>query len=650
MKKGNILFALVSSLLFGTSMLQAQSGLKKANNKFQNLAYSESKEIYEKISKRGKVTQDILKNIGDSYYFNGEYKAAHIWYNKLIALDTASMDVEYLYRYGHTLKNIGELEQANIIFEKFVAENPNSIRAEHLKNTAKSISQINRNSGRYNVSPTNLNSAYTDYPNQIHEGKLLFTSARDTGSFSKKVFSWTGDSFTKLYQSNIDEQNISPEITKFSKNLDSKFNESSAVLTKDGKTIYFTRNNYNKGKRGYNDKSVTLLKIYKAELKNGKWTNVVELPFNSDEFSTAHPVLNPNEDTLYFVSDRPGGYGSSDIWRVSITEDGFGTPENLGATINTEGRETFPFINTNNELYFSSDGRVGLGGLDIYAVKIKPNGSFSRVLNIGTPINSAYDDFAYIVDYETKKGYFASNRLESNGKDDIYSFTEEDLLEFEGIQKLNVSLVDSKSNNVINNASLQLIAMDNNPIDFSIVQEGDRYVINSELEIGDHYNLVVNHPDYETMNKNITINSDSEQSVITFLLDPKSNSLLFEKDQDLMKLLNLRPILFDFDKSKIRPDAAIELAKIVAFLNEYPDVNIDVRSFTDSRGPAAYNIKLSERRAKATAQWIISKGINAERISYKGYGETQLLNDCKSGKPCSEKKHAENRRSEFIVQ
>lgn len=652
MKKGITLLALISSLFLGSGVIQAQSGLKTANKQYENLAYSEAIKTYEKVSKRGYIDTELLQNIGNSYYFNGEYKAAYVWYNKLLTnFDSSTLSPEYLYRYAQTLKNIGENEEANKYFEKFASENPASLRAEFIKSESNSKTAIEKNSGRYAIQRLNINSPYTDYPNSMHDGKLLFTSARDTGNFTKRVFTWTGDAFTKLYESEIHEDGSLGKPSKFSSKIDTKYNESSSVITKDGNTMYFTRNNYNVGKRGKNSEGITLLKIYRAELKNGKWTNVFELPFNSDQFSTAHPVLNPTEDMLYFVSDRPGGFGSSDIWRVKISGTGFGKPENLGSEINTDGRETFPFINSNNELYFSSDARVGLGGLDVYATKIKADGSFTQVLNVGTPINSAFDDFAYIIDYKTKQGYFASNRKGGPGKDDIFSLLETKPLEFECIQMLKVKVIDFETKNIITSPKLSLYDLSNEFVANSVLSDNAYQVFNTKYECGETYKVKFEMPNYITSSE--YVNLGTESGVTKLVIQAKAVPVVkepeYKKEDDLFKKLKLLPIHFDFDKSNIRPDAATELAKIVEVMKKYPQMKIDVRSFTDSRGSATYNMKLSQQRAKSTAEWIISQGISSDRVTYKGFGDTQLLNQCRKGVKCSEEEHAINRRSEFIV-
>jgi outer membrane protein OmpA-like peptidoglycan-associated protein/tetratricopeptide (TPR) repeat protein len=648
MKKGISILALVSSLFLGTTLVQAQAGLKTGNKQYENLAYAEAIKTYEHIAKKGYIDPELLKQTGNSYYFNGEYMAANVWYSKLFTdFESNSLDPEYFYRYAQTLKSIGDNQQAQLYFEKFAKMNPNSSRSALIKSGKKAMLEIEKNSGRYSINHLVNNSPYTDYPNSMHNGKLLFTSARDTGNFVKREFTWTGDSFTKLYDSKINEDGSIDKPSRLSSHVDTKFNESGSVITKDGKTMYFTRNNYNYGSRGFNQDNTTLLKIYKAELVNGKWTNIKALPFTSDQFNTAHPALNADESYLYFSSDRPGGYGSSDIWKVRIGPNGYSSPINLGPEVNTDGRETFPYINSDDELYFSSDGRPGLGGLDVYALKIKSDGTLTAVQNLGAPLNSEADDFAYIIDSTSKLGYFSSNRSGGFGKDDIYQFKELRALELECIQDLRIKIVDAKTGELLDNAELELKTSENAPKAFVNKSVKGYYDFVTNYECGESYIVKVKYPDYNSKEESITLPTESGLTERTIALERKVVPI--EKGVDLFKVLELKPIHFDFDKSNIRPDAALELEKIVKVMKQYPNMEIDVRSFTDSRGNDAYNMKLSERRAKSTAEWIISQGISSSRVSYKGYGETHLLNNCSNGVKCTDAEHEVNRRSEFIV-
>jgi len=650
MKKRFTFLAIMSVLFLGNNTVLAQAGIKRANKNYDKYAYFDAINIYEKIANRGFVDPDLLKNIGDSYYFNANYENANKWYSQLYTeYDTLDFEAEYDFRFAQTLLNVGDNEKANIYFKKFAEKNKNSSRAKIINSRIQNKLDIKNNSGRYDINNLDINSVYSDYGASFHKDKVLFTTSRDTGNFTKRVFTWTGDAFSNIYEADLlADGNLSiPKL--FSKTITSKFNESSPIITKDGKTMYFTRNNYNNGKRGFDEGKVTLLKIYRAELVDGNWINITELPFNSNNFNTAHPVLNEDENIMYFASDRPGGYGSSDIWQVSLKNKDFGDPFNLGPEINTDGRETFPYITSNNELYFSSDARLGLGGLDVFVSKLKPNGTFTRVQNVGTPVNSNSDDFAYIIDKSTKRGFFSSNRVDGKGKDDIYSFIENRELVLECLRGLKVKVVDAVTKSVITTANVHLYETNYTPKSMAdALKNSGFYIFDSNLECDSDYRLRVGAPTYIVKEQLITINSNPGIQEIVIELEPQKVEI--KPKDDLFKVFNLKPIYFDLDKDNIRPDAAIELAKIVEIMKEYPEMKVDIRSHTDSRASDSYNLKLSQRRAKSTANWIASQGIESYRLTYQGYGESQLINKCSNGVKCTDEEHEQNRRSEFIVE
>ena len=650
MNKKISLAVLVCTLFLGSTEVHAQAGLKKSDRQYNQWAYIESTAIYEKVLKRGYASRDLLEKLGNSYYFNGRYSEAEKNYERLFN-DYADDEIaaEYYYRYAQTLQHTGNEAASKRYYDHFVDKAGSQTQiAKIRKNETALKQQIKENSGRYReVENLPINTPYADYGSFVHHNQLYFTSARDTGSLAKKVHTWTSDAFTSIYSYPL-EADQKQKVTRLKGDVKSKLNESTAVLTKDGQTMYFTRNNILDGSRKYDADKNTNLKIYRAFLKDGKWTNVEELPINGDSFSTAHPVLSQDEKLLYFASDRSGGYGNSDLWRVSIHDNGtFGGPENLGPEINTEARETFPFINENNEVYFSSDGRVGLGGLDVYGVKTKADGSFGEIHNLGTPINSPADDFAYYIDFKTKQGFFSSNREGGRGNDDIYSFAETRALPLECIQNVLVTVIDGKTKNVITDAHLTLF-------DYLYVDQNSKsrynegaYQFNTDFECGSSYRIKATKDGYETAETDFYVPNTSGVTNITLTLHPVKTPV--KKGDDLFKVLNLNPIYFDLDKSNIRPDAAAELAKVLAVLEEYPTMRIDIRSHTDSRASHKYNDQLSDRRAKSTRNWLITQGIETERLTAKGYGERELINKCADGVKCSEEEHQANRRSEFII-
>ncbi len=409
--------------------------------------------------------------------------------------------------------------------------------------------------------------------------------------------------------------------------------------------MYFTGNNYGK-KLTRDSKGINHLKIYQSQKVDGKWTEATELAFNSDSYSTGHPALSKDGKKLYFASDMPGSIGDSDIFVVDVLEDGsFSSPKNLGPEINTEQKEMFPFINE-EKLYFSSNGHPGLGGLDIYEATFDEENGFSTVKNIGMPINSNKDDFSYIVNEETKKGFFASNREGGKGFDDIYSFKHlivEDVTT--NINAIAGIVTELLTGDVMPKALVQLL--DENNVKLKEIETGeDGSFIFEDLDTNTKYILkthketfFVSELEIATM-ENDTINVTAAMKKLKEMIDV----------EDGIRKLKTEMIHFDFDKSYIREDASKELDKLIKVMTEYPNMVIKIASHTDSRGSAVYNDYLSEKRAKSTREYIISQGIDANRIENAiGYGEQQLLNECNGRVACPEGKHYLNRRSEFII-
>ena len=460
-------------------------------------------------------------------------------------------------------------------------------------------------------------------------------------------FSWTGEGFTNLYKADIITEGSLTAADKFQSEINSKFNESTPVFTKDGKTVYFTRNNYLNGKKGEDSQNTTLLKLYSATLEGKKWTNIKELSFNSNNYSVAHPALSMDEHTLYFASDMPGTLGESDLYKIAINTDGsFGAPINLGNKINTEGRETFPMITSDGELYFASDGHPGLGGLDIFVSKINTNENHSDVINVGEPVNSSYDDFGFLINDKTRYGYFTSNREGGKGSDDIYKFKETKKLVFNCEQNLSGLVVDKQTTLPLPEAKVTLLDSAFNSIKDVISDKEGKFDFGLK-DCKDIFYIKVEKQNFATNQTKEIIIKDNEASFVEIPLDKSSK--IIEKGNDLMKLYDINIIYFDLSKYNIRPDAEVELAKILDVLEQHPRMKIDIRSHTDSRQSAEKNRILSQNRANSTMAWLVKHGINKNRLTAKGFGESQLLNKCVDGVNCTEEEHQANRRSEFIV-
>ena len=628
---------IVVVLFFLSCFISAQKETK-ANLDYNNFAYIDAIEIYEGVASKGYKSKELFEKLGNSYYFNGILEKSKYWYDQLFSL-SQDLDPEYYFRYAQSLKSVKDYKNADKIMERFY-ELTNDYRGEMYVKNKLYLTEINSNLDRFEVEDAGVNSSESDYGSYFLENKMYFVTSRKFSKMKNSTDKWTNQNYTNLMSAEFNEKANPVYIDEISDELNTKFHESTLAFSKDGKTIYFTRNNFNRGKIGFNENKVVLLKIFKATRNNNKWTNIIELPFNSNQYSCAHPTLSEDDKTLYFVSDMPGGYGSSDLYKVTINEDGtFGNPVNLGDKINTKSRETFPYFNQGN-LYFASDGHLGLGGLDIFKTKMDDNGEFTKFENLGPPINSEKDDFAFSGSPFDKIFFFSSNRDGGKGFDDIYKATELEKPEEVTIDDI---VVDILTMEPISNAKISIYDANYNLIKELVSDDKGEFIIDGLRKDRD-YIVKIEAENYFTTEKRYKGNDIKPKNNI--LLNPKF--LGVDPGDDLLKILGLN-ILFDLDQYFIRPDAEVELAKLIEVLLKYPQINIHIKSHTDSRQSRSYNLRLSNFRANATREYMIKKGISKKRLTAKGYGESELLNECSDGVPCTREQHQLNRRSEFIV-
>ncbi|GGW62090.1 WD40 repeat protein [Winogradskyella epiphytica] len=624
-------------LLLSSSLSYSQT--KLADKFFENYGYVKAIELYEKAVENGDKSAHVLTRLGDAYYNNSISDKAVYWYGEALK-EHKNIEAEYIYKYIQSLRSIGNYEEADKWFKELSdAQKGDSRLKGYNPDEVDLLEKFTSKNDGIVVTLENVpfNTENSDFGGYVSNNILYYASAK---ADDKKLYSWNKEPFLDLFQVEIIEEGPkmsfgSPtELASYKVNTD--YHEASVAITNDGKTLYFTRDNVNKRNRlNYDKEGTTHLKIYKAILIDGQWTEATELPFNDDKFSTGHPALSPDNTTLYFVSDREGGIGQTDIYSVSINEDGtYGTPENLGPEINTEGREMFPFVSKDNTLYFSSDGHLNLGLLDIFKSDILKYDVPGAVENLGTPFNSGYDDFAFYIDNVTGIGYFSSNRPGGKGGDDIYAFNMN-----ECSQKLNGTAREFKTNNILADVKVQLIDVTGKVIEEVVTLEDGSYTF--DVDCNKTYTIVGTKPDYKEDQKSIKTTDENEKAhVVDLLLTP------LIKDNQIV----INPIFFDFDKWNIRTDAQYELENIVDVMRKHPDMVIKIESHTDSRGRDKYNLKLSDRRAKSTRDYILSRGIHPSRIeSALGFGETQLLNKCSNGVKCSEEEHQLNRRSYFYI-
>ena len=627
---------------------------KIADRYFYEFSYKQSAKIYKAlVEKKGDTSLHVLSRLADSYYNNAETEPAEFWYKRLVAIyKKDTLESKYLFKYAQVLRSNGKYKKSDSIFLLLASLSNSGVnnRHEELQNEDY-LSGYSGKEVRIGVRNLAINTEYSDFGGFLLNGKAYYTSAMPKGEKNERIYKWNNQPFLNIYKATeeittFEETEIDTVLTLKNRELmpapiTSKFHESNPVFTKDGKTIYFTRNNVNGKKAERDKKNTSNLKIYKASFINGYWVNVKELPFNNDEYSVGHPALSPDEKSLYFVSNMPGGFGSTDIYRVPILgQDEYGTPVNLGENINTSDKEMFPFVGDDNTLYFSSNGHLGLGLLDIFQSTITQDSIYSPVDNLGHPFNSKRDDFSFFITENGKKGFFSSNRKDGKGDDDIYSFYmySDPPVCAEAIEGI---ITETVNKTPIKTALVKLLNEAGEVVKETVSNINGRYIFN-DLLCGTSYTVLASKLDHKSKVK--------EQ--ITIVKGKKIKADLSLRPLIIGDQIVINPIYFDLGKSIIREDAQYELETIITVMTNHPEIAIKIEAHTDSRGRKESNKRLSDKRARSTRDYILSRGISADRIiSARGYGEAQLLNDCNdaNSKKCTEEQHQQNRRSYFYI-
>ena len=625
----NILTLLIITLISFSNLVAQNNSTKKADRLFDRFEFVKAAEEYLKLANDEANDYYVISRLADSYYNIFDTKNAEKWFEKIVEEN----NIEIIYKYTQMLKANGKYKESNIWMTKFSEMKPYDSRAVAFRNTPNYIDKIVEKGKKFNIQNLSINSEYSDFGSTMFNNKLYFISSEEPG-FLEKPYSWSNEGFLNIYSSYINENGSYLERVEFD-DLNSKYHEGVITFMADGNTAYFTRESYFEKEYEKSEDSKTKysqLYIYRASKQNGKWSSIESLKINDQNYSNKNPMIGPKGEYLYFSSNMPGGYGQYDIYKAKINEDGsIGDPLNLGQKINTEGQEGFPFMSEDKIIYFSSDGHLGLGGLDVFYSK-NIDAKWSNVRNVGIPVNSGADDFAFMINGDD--GYISSNRPGGVGKDDIYAIKKImplcDIL-------FTTNIIDSKTKESISSATTSI--SDNTGIIDNTKITSEKGLAEFMLECEDEIQLMVSKTGYESKMLDLKF-SDIDPPVLDVYLNPIEEIIVEEK-------IILNPIYFDFDKSNITNKAAFELDKLVAIMEKYPDMIIKAESHTDSRGPASYNKGLSDRRAKSTAQYVISKGISEERISGVGKGEEEPKVDCSQG--CSKEEHAQNRRSEFII-
>lgn len=735
---------------------QAQSArMKAANKQFESLAYANASRTYEEFLRLDKrrdsaETQEAYTKLAYSYRALQDTKNAERVYADLLKQFPETDSKNYLY-YAQALAANGKYRDSQRMYSQYGERQKEDLRGQKFTVSYMDMSRFYQDSSSYRIDYLPINSRQADFSPMYYRNGLAFVSARDEAGPVKRIFGWNQTPFLDLYffpdttelrtnpglsvqaaslgggetTTEAPEMGSAPDksLSKtevFSRTLNTKYHEGPMTFFKDQSRIIFTRNNTSKGKNGKSTDGIRKLKLYLAENKNGAWQNGEELPFCSNDYSVGHPALSSDDTRLFFVSDMPGGFGGTDIYVVEYKDGQWSSPVNMGREINTEGNEMFPFVDEKANLYFSSDGHEGLGGLDLFYAELRDGVAFKGVQNLGYPINSEKDDFGLITTQNRSTGYFSSNRKRGISDDNLYRFRRT-------CKQLNIFVYDAKTTEPIPVADVRVIKAGvnqdlrftgpdgktgfcvdanvdyefkaikegyaTNSVRFSTMTQSERPVLNVSIYLEKSENTLVKGTVKTEVNQQpapgvtVTLRNDkdkSEQQVVTgpdgkyeFEMKPGApytlttrknrytanreqlpklkagkNPRLIQKQQGIYgegDVFELKNIYYDYNKFFIRPDAARELDHLATLLRKYPDMKIELRSHTDSRASDVYNLQLSTYRARAAVDYLVNRGIDPDRLSAQGYGESEILNGCTDQIACPESKHQQNRRTEFKI-
>ncbi len=642
MKKILFLF----SLLFCYTSGFSQQKLKKADKLFADLAYVDAAKAYEEyLEKEQQPGTETIMNIADAYYYTGNMPGALRWYSKLDEVLGSSMDDTYFNRYIQAMRAEERYKRADDLLKQRLDRKGDRKAIERYINQKGHLDSISTKESNYTVNNLAINTNKADFGTAFYGNRIVYSSSKDTMRRSK-IYSWNDQPFLELY---IADRNASDgsffNEQKFIPSAQTRYHNATLTFSSDLKTVYYSSNNVKKNDKLNNSSSgINNIEIIKGNIEGNKLVNADGLPFNSTDYSIGHPALTKDGKWLFFVSDMPGGYGDTDVYVVEVFSDGkLGSPRNLGPTINTSGREMFPFIN-DSVLYFSSDGHYGLGGLDVFESTRVDDYEFTEPKNLGKPVNSNLDDFAFIISEDEKYGYFSSSRKEGKGDDDIYYFTKKAV---PCMQLVSGKVTNTKYKVGINMADIKVYNLFGDVIKTTQTDKEGNYKI--EVPCNTKVKIEASKPNHTKAERELEISAANGNEIknVNFELSDYGDLVVVEDD---VEKVAIDPIFFEFNKWNITTQAAKELDKVVYMLKNFPNIIIKIESHTDSRGRDQYNLELSKKRANSTYQYLLSKGIEASRVeSVKGYGETRLRNRCSNGVECSDEEHLLNRRSDFII-
>ncbi|MDB5119522.1 MAG: OmpA/MotB domain protein [Sphingobacteriales bacterium] len=633
---------------------------------------------------RNVLAQELIAN---SYRNIRNYDEALFWYSELVK--QPSLKQEWVIHYAEALANKERYEESEQWYRKYQRLAPKDQRT--IAFIKAGINKWSQESAEWKVSSININTSASEYSPIYYNGGLLFSSNRPKPSILKHVFGWDQTPFSDLYVvENLDDvldldstkhgdkifkkhtsYKYNDDDTEMSSNdsrtlgnmtlklddsvnfqeykaialplkgkVNTRFHEGAPLLLPDG-SLMFTRNNFYNGKAKNSQRGINKLKLFTA---TGLSLNHIEnFPYNSDEYSVGHPAISADGNTLIFASDMPGSYGGTDLFYSTRLSSGrpWSKPTNMGRKINTEGNELFPYWDKSGKLFFSSTGHPGFGGLDIFETSLKNMKVVGTPHNLGVPFNSSVDDFGFIRSDDENSGFFSSNR---SGNDDIYSFKR-----ITYAVKLEGLVIDPRTSLPVGGSKVLL----KHGKFIDTITTDSKGAFNKDLLKQMDYEVTAKNPGYFSNSIVVTttgIETDSVINVVLKLDKPDlSQQYVLNNCDSLKRAFSVESIYYDLDKWDIRPDARPALNELVELMKTYPNIKLISASHTDTRASDTYNKALSLRRGQSAKNYLVSKGINANRIRIEYYGKSRLVNNCKDDVPCTEDDQQLNRRTEFEV-
>lgn len=636
---------LLASLLI-SSISFSQAELKRADRLYSSHAYLDATKIYNNyIEENNNINTETYLNAADANYYINNMRQASMYYEKAFNA-SSGLEEPYLSKYLRSLRSVRDYKKADKIYIDYLKQAGDTEAIEKINKKVAAFNSIleNKEPSRYSVTNLEVNTKYSDFVNVIYGDQVIFSSSRPGAS--KELYSWNDQPYLSQYLAKKTENGQLTDAALFGQQISSNFHDATIAFLPNSDVVYYTSSAIKKNRLLLDEGRNNNFSIYKGRFADGKITGKEAVFFNSSEYSTGHPSISSDGKYLFFASDMPGGYGEADIYYCEIFEDGkLSTPKNAGDKINTSGNDFFPSL-VEGELYFSSNGHLGFGGIDIFSsVFEEENKDFSEPVNLGKVVNTSDDDFAIVFNEDNNSGYLSSNREGGKGDDDIYYFNRKplpcdqfitgiakDKLSKEFIADVTIAVKDSTNTlmqtvKTKEDGSYEVKIPCNRPVTLTATKEG--YIEKSE--------------------KITTGNVDGEYTPkVNFELN-KYDDIIVKDDKGIEKI-KMDAIYFNYNKWDITPGAAIVLNKAAEVMKDIPDMTIKIEGHTDSRGSAKYNLSLSDKRAKATQEYLYSQGIAKDRIeSAIGYGESRLLNHCSDGVKCTNEEHDVNRRSDFII-